>query len=265
MSASFVAGNAHGRSQLPFVNLFDVPEMMPGARASANPAQRMEFEQRCRKLYEEELAEQLTRGSEAIPTVEALESMFPCLEPGLVKALAAEAPTAKVAMETLMSLVASMAEPARPCSAPKDLGLEDAEAFPSLLDADGWQVASHRQLERDFDEDLGSAWCERAKAIAAIPQQQAKSQGMAAAPNVAMSKRRASRKGQAGLEKPLPEIDETDYEYRQRLGKEHARNRVRFSKGVKAVASRSTEGACDSNDVQSGETSSEESQDGEEQ
>merc|ERR1712046_169346 len=49
-------------------------------------------------------------------------------------------------METLLALNAAAAEPSRPTSPAKDLGLQDADAFPCLVDADGWQITSQQLL-----------------------------------------------------------------------------------------------------------------------
>ena len=48
------------------------------------------------------------------------------------------------------------------------MGIEDEEKFPVLTDADGWQVLSQR-LMREEEEELGSAWCDRAKAVQHMP------------------------------------------------------------------------------------------------
>jgi hypothetical protein len=160
--------------QLPHTNLFDIPEMMPGAQPSANPAQRMEFEERCRRLHREEEEEAASRADRPViasanATVDELALMFPSLDPDLVRVLAADAPTPQHAMETLLALVASSSEPSEPPLPPKDLPLSDMNLFPSLTDPDGWQVVSQSQFERDPDEELGSAWRDRAKAIASKP------------------------------------------------------------------------------------------------
>merc|ERR1712216_245687 len=97
------------------VNLFDIPELMPRAR-------RLDFENRCRQLCEEETelnCEDLPSVSYAgaTPTfrcADDLEAMFPNLEAELVQMLVADAPTPQAAMETLLKLSASMAEPGVP-------------------------------------------------------------------------------------------------------------------------------------------------------
>lgn len=48
----------------PQINLSDVPETLPGARPSASSAQREAFEERCRRLYREEVEETGADGSD---------------------------------------------------------------------------------------------------------------------------------------------------------------------------------------------------------
>merc|ERR1719440_1941364 len=102
-------------------------------------------------------------------TVDELEIMFPKLDPALVRALAADAGTVQQAMETLLALSEATAEPQGPAQPPKDIGLQDADAFPHLVDADGWEVVSQRLFDHSLEEDLGSVWRDRARAIASTP------------------------------------------------------------------------------------------------
>jgi len=223
------------RSQLPQVNLSDIPELLPGAQPSATPATRAYFEERCQKLYaddvEAKVASQISGVAPHI-TVDELEAMFPSLDPALVQSLASDAPTPRLAMETLLAITAAVAEPVVPSLPPKELGLESTDAFPSLVDADGWQVASQYMFERDADEDLGSAWSDRAKAIANKPAPQP-----AIAPaSVSALRRRSSKKDE--VSQPNLAQLETDYEFRQRLGKQRVQNRARFSRRVVATTDR---------------------------
>merc|ERR1711966_565485 len=181
--------------------------------------------------------------------------MGPNLDSTLVRALASDAASPQVAMETLLALTAAIAEPLAADPLPKDIGLEDIDAFPSLVDADGWQVAGQQQLGRSCGEDLGSAWCDRAKAIVNTPAQRA-----AVRMTVASSKKRVSKQdGSMGLEMQQPE---SEYEYRQRLGKQRVQNRAQFGRGAKAILSSSCH-ETDSRDL--GEASSDETGDGSEQ
>mmetsp|Transcript_154782 Transcript_154782/g.268214 ORF Transcript_154782/g.268214 Transcript_154782/m.268214 type:complete len:268 (+) Transcript_154782:121-924(+) len=231
-----VAHMSKGRVKGPEVNLFDVPELMRGAQPSANPAQREEFEQHCQKLYRDLVAEEQTRleiGREASITRDTesdLEAMFPMLDAALVRMLAAEAPTPQRAIETLLALAAATAEPVVSVPSPpaRNLGVEDMASFPSLCDSDGWQVVSKQQLERDPNEELGSAWRDRTKAAAGIPAPRAAQR----APHVAHagSRRRAPRNKDEEHNGDQPQF-ETDYEFRHRIGEKRAWNRTQFGRG----------------------------------
>mmetsp|Transcript_78676 Transcript_78676/g.143381 ORF Transcript_78676/g.143381 Transcript_78676/m.143381 type:complete len:268 (+) Transcript_78676:106-909(+) len=231
-----VANMSKGRVKGPEVNLSDVPELMRGAQPSANPAQREEFEQHCQKLYRDLVAEEQTRleiGREASITRDTesdLEAMFPMLDAALVRMLAAEAPTPQRAIETLLVLAAVTAEPVVSFASPppQNLGVEDMANFPSLCDSDGWQVVSKQQLERDPNEELGSAWRDRTKAAVGIPAPCATQR----APRVvhAGSRRRAPRNKDEEHNGDQPQF-ETDYEFRHRIGEKRAWNRTQFGRG----------------------------------
>jgi hypothetical protein len=223
------------------VNLFDVPEMMPGAMPRANPAEREEFEQRCRMLHQDEVAGRsesvhvMQTASGATATNSDLEAMFPALDPALVRSLAAEAPTPQHAIETLLALACAISEPGVDCQRaatppPRNLGVEDMEKFPSLMDADGWQVVSQHQFDRDEDEDLGSAWRDRAKAAADLPAPKQSPEPSGAWGAAAAAKRRTKREEEeSGI--ATTDTNETDYDFRQRRGERRAQNRVQFGRG----------------------------------
>jgi len=276
MTAAPVTTKVWCRSSLRGVNLSDIPELMPGAMSSANPAKRMEFETRCIQLHQEERKAQgmnlqstsfagMSATSGATANVDALEAMFPNLDSALVRVLASDAASPQVAMETLLALTAAIAAPLVAAPLPKDMGLEDIDAFPSLFDADGWQVAGQQQLARSSEQDLGSAWCDHAKIIASTPAQRPAARMVA---TVATLKKRVSKQDESiGLEMQQPE---SEYEYRQRLGKQRVKNRAQFGRGAKAMTSNSCH-ETDSGDVeqvgytQLGETSGDETRSGSEQ
>jgi len=233
MAAMLITGKTRCRSHLPEANLFDIPELMPGAQSSATASERMDFEQRCMQLYTGDVEEKGVAVA-AVParqaTAEQLESMFPNLDPVLVRALAADATTPQQAMETLLALSAATAEPASVPLPPRDVGLEDIDAFPSLVDADGWQVCSQQLFDRNPEADLGSAWRDRAKAIASTP---APCPVAKPANPLAIRQKRASKQDDGAS--PETVHVETEYELRHRLGKQRISNRVRFP-GKKANA-----------------------------
>lgn len=89
------SGEAGKAPLAPFVNDWDLPELMPGAQPSANSVQRDHFEQRCKAVWKEERqVEQHYRDQQADLKATAhdeellsLVSMFPNLEPGLVHSI----------------------------------------------------------------------------------------------------------------------------------------------------------------------------------
>eukprot|EP00443_Scrippsiella_acuminata_P004339 CAMPEP_0115249644 /NCGR_PEP_ID=MMETSP0270-20121206/42696_1 /TAXON_ID=71861 /ORGANISM="Scrippsiella trochoidea, Strain CCMP3099" /LENGTH=288 /DNA_ID=CAMNT_0002664991 /DNA_START=55 /DNA_END=921 /DNA_ORIENTATION=+ len=246
-------------SAKPSVNLSDIPELMPGAQPSANPAQRETFEQRCRQLYaveaEERRAEvEAARAAAGLGPASAcseLEAMFPNLDPTLIRALCADAPSEQSAIDTLLALAAASAEPhtvgdavvAAPVVLPSlNVGLEDHENFPALVDAEGWQVGSQRQFElaeklaQGEEEDLGSAWRDQAQAAADIPAPPAKAWGPAKVASAMGRKRGKEEENRKEGEEPSTEAAQpmTDYEFRQHVGQRRARHRVQFgSRGAR--------------------------------
>jgi len=226
---------------------------MPGAQPSANPAQREEFEQRCRDLSRESYLEEMeAQASRAVARATAghgaaasdLEAMFPNIDADLIRAIHTESPTPQHAIETLLALSAAIAEPvggseeaaSRRATSPPPLllGVEDYDKFPCLTDGNGWQAVSQRQLERD-DEDLGSAWCDRAKVAARLPQPPlpvpVDSRAWGAARQEAFPSRRAPSGSKGDDECFAPEV-ETEYEMRQRLGQRRIQHRVQYGRGA---------------------------------
>ena len=109
--------------------------------------------------------------------------------------------------------------------------VEDTDAFPSLCEAHGWQVAGRREDELNVDGDLGGAWCDRAKGIASMPTPRPATKPAAA---VTAQKKCVNRHMEASdLDTTHPE---TDYECRHRLGKERAHKRAQFGRSTKVSA-----------------------------
>jgi len=229
------------RQHAPRVNTFDIPELLPGARPGANPAQREEFEERCRLLHRESEAEREAERAErleaseaeaeaaavaasvAAPAVTDIEAMFPCLDGELVRAIYREARDHQEAIDTLLTLSADAADAGADAAAlpPLDLGVEDHDKFPSLVDAGGWQVATERQFNRDPEnEDLGSAWRDRAKAAQDLPAPRPTATSGAA---TSAPRRRASAKENKAVDEPVQ--FETDYEFRHRRGQRRSQNK----------------------------------------
>jgi len=244
--AAVMTGKNRGRSQLPQVNLFDIPELMRGARPSATSAARTDFEQRCHLLHAAD-AQSLPENRGDVPagapgsiTTDDLEAMFPTMDSTLVRALALDAGAPQRALETLLALAASAAEPTKEPLPPRDLGVENTSSFPSLVDADGWEVPSKQLFDRDLEKDLGSAWCDRAKAAASKPSPQPVTRVSA------VQKKRISKQREvSSLEATL----ESDYEFRHRLGEQRIQNRTRFRVAKSVEAPNSEDAPEDAEDL----------------
>jgi len=226
------------------LNLSDIPEMLPGARPGANPAQREEFEKRSRMLHYDEVEEETQKvaqtraaaghGPSSSMSCKDLEEMFPMLDAALVRSLRAEAPSAQHAIETLLALAGSCAEPVGGAAAgaeagpvkelpPFKLGVEDHTKFPSLIDADGWQLPNPRLEE--VDKEKGSVWRDRANAAKDKPAPKAKVEPVAWGPK----KKQGRQKGEEEEEEKVQPY--TDYECRHRAGERRAKQRVQYSRG----------------------------------
>lgn len=221
----------------PQMNTCDLPELMPGAQPSANPAQREHFEATCRKLYQQDLEDEATfrprlnmaaTGREF--EVAQLEAMFPTLEPALIHTMVADSRSSDQAVELLLTLAASMSE-AEDCHAiavpDRDLKLTDGVHFPSLVDSEGWEVAGNKHLEQD-SQDLGSAWRDRAKSAVNLPTQTPKTRA-AAAPAVRQQRQEKHRELDA-------DENLTEYEVRQLAGQRRAEHRARHQRSWAAAA-----------------------------
>mmetsp|Transcript_107203 Transcript_107203/g.301694 ORF Transcript_107203/g.301694 Transcript_107203/m.301694 type:complete len:267 (-) Transcript_107203:105-905(-) len=230
-------------SAAPYLNLYDIPELLPGAEPRANGPQRDRFERRCRTLHREsDLGGPEAHAKGASPQIEDLIMMFPVLDPDLVRTLAAEARSPQQAIDTLLALAAAAAEPGGsppgpvgPAPPPPSLGVDDHEKFPTLVDSNGWQVVSQQRIERNADEDLGSAWRDRASAAAELPAPRPVVAPRPWGPQATRASRRRAEAGDtkddASIDAPLPE---TDYEFRQRVGQRRAKNRAQYSRGARA-------------------------------
>jgi len=168
------------KARAPEVNTFDLVEQRRGARSSATPAQRAYFEQRCQNIYRDVVQEEWHASAAAQEareaagsgtTIEDLQAMFPSMDPSLVQSLYFEATSPQQALDTLIALSASVAEPVVPTDSipPKEIGVEDDDKFPLLVDSDGWQVVGMQALQHEPKAELGSAWRDRAQPAAALP------------------------------------------------------------------------------------------------
>lgn len=259
------------RQRAPQLNLFDIPELMPGTKPRCNPSQREDFERRCRHLYEQHTHEvcvpptRADTGVGATAAVEEMQAMFPTIDSALVQMLYAEAPTPQHALDTLLALTTATAEPVaggeRPASPPsRNLGVDDHDKFPSLVTSDGWQVFNQRGFNRE-DEELGSVWRDRAQVATNLPAPQTKQ--VAPSTAWASARHRRSREKKNAVEDGI--MPETDYELRQRIGQQRAKNRAQYGRG--GASGRGAKGyavghggACRSDDGSSDDEASEDDQ-----
>lgn len=123
------------------LNTWDVPELLPGARCSANATQRDYFERRCDKVFQAdrkeaaEHAEQRQWDLDCETTlaveadVETLTAMFPQVDLTLLREIYLEAATMEEACAQLL-ILAGPPEPEPEEAEP--LPLRDAASFPAL-------------------------------------------------------------------------------------------------------------------------------------
>jgi len=209
------------------LNLSDIPEVLPRSQRKATKAPQGKFEQHCRLLHHEEDQETSFHMdfSDTASVTSSLEEMFPHLDKTLIQNFQTEARTEREAIEVLLALSAAMVQPemAQPDTTvlpkPRSLGIENHVSFPSLIDADGWQVPGKHLHE----EDLGTAWCSRARAAVDKPAPK----GLARP--AMMTEARCGRRGQrkaADVEdmEQEPQVF-TDYDYRHEMGCRRAHRR----------------------------------------
>merc|ERR1711976_811115 len=106
------------------------------------------------------------------------------------------------------------------------------EKFPSLVDADGWQVVSQQQFDRDPNENLGSAWRDRAKAAIPVPAPVAFTSAWG---TTAATKRRDQKQKGRDMTESMTQ-PEADYDFRHRRGEQRAWNRSQFGRASLAAS-----------------------------
>lgn len=178
--ATVHAGPQNQHSPKPTLNLSDLPELVPTSRRRRPRLQEHlgQFGKRSVSVYQEDAHHQatgLTVGGHSIDAtiaVAELIAMFPSLDPQLMQAIVAEAPTVQLAMETLLALASALMEPlVVPRDDPSQVGggplpcarVETHEHFPILVDADGWQVMGVHESSWHLVEIAECSWSDRAK------------------------------------------------------------------------------------------------------
>lgn len=234
---------ASSRQQRVSLNNSDLVELLPGAQPSANPAERERFEARCRQVHAEDRVAETHSPSEEVwnanrssadSRFDDLMAMFPALEPSLIAAIASEARSQQGAIETLLLLnAAAEGTGSTPSPSPKPgPRTDDYEAFPVMLDADGWQVCTSR-AEPSQPEDKGTSWSDRAKAVAATP-----------APKVAAKASPAPTRRRRAAAEGKDDVDECEvggeYELRHALGRRREQRKGRLGRRGAAKAAAGT-------------------------
>jgi len=229
------------RARAPQVNVSDIPEMMLGAQPGTSAVDRERFQQMCRQLHcDDDLERQqgiLTAQVTSLSTMTRteVEAMFPTLDPALVRSIYAEAPSPQAGIDTLLALGASMREPvtnsadeahAAAKEPARDIGVEDESKFPSLTDADGWQIVGLARLEQDLMGNLGDDWAEKAKIGASAP---CPAPGFRASLGAwgrpTRQKQKEDQKEDAEHHQPP-----TDYEYRHIVGQQRAQRHAKYGR-----------------------------------
>jgi len=202
-----------------FLNLLaDIPELLPRSQRKATKAQQGKFEQHCRLLHREDQETSFDMAvSDFASVTSTLEEMFPHLDKMLIQSLQMEAGTEREAVEVLLALSAAIQPGTTSLQKPRSLGIENHVSFPSLIDADGWQVLCKRS-----EEDLGTAWCGRAKA--AVDKRVPKAVAKPAIMKQAGSGRRRRKVAEVEDTAQEPHFF-TDYEYRHEMGWRRAQTR----------------------------------------
>lgn len=176
----------------PELNAWDVPEFLPGAQCNANPAERDEFETRCKEVWraEQEVEnewrkeENKSRATRLAQNIETLIEMFPQLEASLIQNMYADCMDMDVVVAKLIALTSSCSvsssseekNPAvsecRPTTPPPAKELFNTERdFPVLTTGEGWQVFSVKAVEEEMkgEEHAWKDCAERAKDLPSPP------------------------------------------------------------------------------------------------
>jgi hypothetical protein len=237
----------------PSLNLYDIPEMMAGAQPSANSVDRERFNQRCRKLWEEDdehvsEAPKVLQHSSAADRFSQLENAFPDLDPELIWNMCHETANVQQIVDTLLALSASMSSDTsgpspdakmlvdlqseqQPSKTVQERVPQNGSAWPALLSSDGWEIVNYQALE---DQDLGSAWSKTAKDAAPLPAPRP-SRGTAVQTKQKQKESKSARDANDDIEEDcLP----TDYELR------HARGHMRATKLATKSVARGGNRAC---------------------
>mmetsp|Transcript_39499 Transcript_39499/g.86137 ORF Transcript_39499/g.86137 Transcript_39499/m.86137 type:complete len:200 (+) Transcript_39499:59-658(+) len=125
-------------AEKPYLNDWDLPELMPGALPSANSVERDLFERRCKKMWRQMEAEearqryrkQAEQDVTTVAEVCELQEMFPTVDAEIVQALYVEDYDMTSCVEKILKLVGGDIPESPPLKPLPETG--DAAHFPSL-------------------------------------------------------------------------------------------------------------------------------------
>lgn len=232
------------------VNCSDLPELMPTEQLSRHNLRSNDFEDRAFGLLEERELDQWTEFDREQRTTQSdiLVSMFPTLDPSLIRTLYEEAGCHLRAIETLLFLAAAaeqrvstgVASSVAATKPQHDVGLGSLDHFPELCDSQdlqgwqGWHVVSDRKLVHYAADTIGGTWRDRAQAAADQP---APRVVRAPAPVGEPAQRAQRREAQhKDMDSDEPLCMEAEYELRHSMGQKRAeRRRDRHCKAKERV------------------------------
>uniref|UniRef100_A0A7S4GPG0 CUE domain-containing protein n=1 Tax=Oxyrrhis marina TaxID=2969 RepID=A0A7S4GPG0_OXYMA len=125
-------------AEKPFLNDWDLPELMPGALPSANSVERDLFERRCKKMWRQIEAEearhlyrkQVEQDVTTVAEVCELQEMFPTVDAEIVQALYVEDHDMASCVDKILKLVGGDVPTSPPMKPLPETS--DASQFPSL-------------------------------------------------------------------------------------------------------------------------------------
>jgi len=131
----------------PTLNTYDVPEMMLGAQPSANSVERERFNQRCKKLWEDDNRQaseetEVLQHKQAMERHSQLQTIFPDLDPDMIWKMCHETRSIQEAVDTLLAFSASMSADAA-ISASTDAEVASMSADAGINASTGAEVGAN--------------------------------------------------------------------------------------------------------------------------
>jgi len=194
------------------VNTMDIPE----ATFSAQGSLRKKKHAICKWILDSAEERNVTHGCKS-----EIEAMFPSVESNLVKTIVAESTTLEKALDVLLALVDDEIAPVRRQDPITKDPVTDRIGFPSLLDADGWEVVP----ESDSAGRVRFQWCDVVShATQSIPQTDKRHLSMVLEVLPSNSVMAVAADGHDGAEL------ESEHECRQRQGVERRLRRAKHNR-----------------------------------